>query len=223
MDASRRIARDGYLLLCAAITPHACAGLRESGPAVEARAGGARNVLRDWPQAAGALHSLELLARALLGRDARPVRAILFDKTPASNWAVPWHQDLSIPVRERHETEGYSGWSCKEGVWHAQPPRGVLENMLALRLHLDDCGGDNAPLRVLPGSHALGRLDEAGIAARLASSREAVCTAQAGDVLAMRPLLLHASNRAALPGRRRVLHVEYAACELPAPLAWQAA
>jgi hypothetical protein len=37
----------------------------------------------------------------VLGYAARPVRAILFDKSPASNWYVTWHQDLSIPVRQQ--------------------------------------------------------------------------------------------------------------------------
>jgi ectoine hydroxylase-related dioxygenase (phytanoyl-CoA dioxygenase family) len=211
----------GYALLAGVLDASACAALARAFPEAPARAGGLRNAL-DIEAAQPARHALDPLAQTLLGSSARAVRAILFDKTPESNWAVPWHQDLSIPLRERHEVDGYAGWSRKEGVWHAQPPRAVLEQMLTLRLHLDDCGAVNAPLRVLPGSHARGRLDEAGIAACTAFGEETVCIAQAGDVLAMRPLLLHASNRAARPARRRVLHVEYAGCTLPAPLAWHA-
>ena len=47
-----------------------------------------------------------LLARALLGSSARPVKVTVFDKTPAANWKVPWHQDLTIAVRERRDAEG---------------------------------------------------------------------------------------------------------------------
>jgi hypothetical protein len=41
-----------------------------------------------------------------------------------------------------------------------------------------------------------------------------------GGVLLMRPLLLHASQKATRPARRRVIHLEYAACDLPSGLDW---
>ncbi|GLH79044.1 hypothetical protein SSBR45G_39530 [Bradyrhizobium sp. SSBR45G] len=39
-------------------------------------------------------------AAAVLGNAARPVRAVYFDKTAQANWAVPWHQDRTIVVRD---------------------------------------------------------------------------------------------------------------------------
>ena len=36
----------------------------------------------------------------------------------------------------------------------------------------------------------------------------------------MRPLLVHASSPATVPSRRRVVHLEFAAAELPSPLEW---
>jgi ectoine hydroxylase-related dioxygenase (phytanoyl-CoA dioxygenase family) len=211
----------GYVLLRDALKADACQALATAFPDAPARAGGLRNA---WPLVnASARGTLDALAETLLQAPAHAVRAILFDKTPQSNWTVPWHQDLSIPVRERHDVEGFGRWSLKEGIWHAQPPAAVLEGMLTLRLHLDDCDDDNAPLQVLSGSHLQGRLDEARYAALLRGRAAIVCTAKAGDVLAMRPLLLHASAKAARPARRRVLHVEYAGGALPAPLRWQAA
>jgi hypothetical protein len=64
------------------------------------------------------------------------VRSILFDKTPEANWRVPWHQDLSICVKERHDLPSFGAWSIKEGVQHLQPPVEILSRMLTLRLHL---------------------------------------------------------------------------------------
>jgi ectoine hydroxylase-related dioxygenase (phytanoyl-CoA dioxygenase family) len=216
------LARQGFVRLPKLVDAQSRAALIEHLGSAAPRAGGLRNALRAVPDHP-VRRALDALAEALLEKPAHAVRAILFDKTPQSNWAVPWHQDLSIPVCERHEVEGFGGWSLKEGVWHAQPPALVLEGMLTLRLHLDDCDDDNAPLQVLPGSHLQGRLDEARYAALLREREAIVCTAKAGDVLAMRPLLLHASAKAACPARRRVLHVEYAGGALPAPLRWQAA
>src|SRR5262244_244225 len=33
------------------------------------------------------------VAARVLGEACQPVRAILFDKTPATNWSLAWHQD----------------------------------------------------------------------------------------------------------------------------------
>src|SRR5262249_27712817 len=89
------------------------------------------------------------VARAILGSHARPVRGILFDKTPDANWLVAWHQDFSIAVKERMDVAGFGPWSVKAGVTHVQPPRGILANMVTVRLNLDDCFEDNGPLRVI--------------------------------------------------------------------------
>ncbi|MBW8302999.1 MAG: phytanoyl-CoA dioxygenase family protein, partial [Brevundimonas sp.] len=89
---------------------------------------------------------------------ASPVRAVMFDKSPAANWSVAWHQDRTVPVRERREVEGFGPWSLKDGVPHVAPPIDVLARMVTLRLHLDEVDADNAPLRVAIGSHRLGRV-----------------------------------------------------------------
>jgi len=149
-----------------------------------------------------------------------PVRTIFFDKTPTANWKVPWHQDLTICVRERHEVPGFSGWSVKEGVVHVQPPVEVLNRMVTIRLHLDDCGPENGPLRVLPGSHRGGRLGPDAIARWQVMREPVTCVAPRAAAVIMKPLILHGSSAAKKPEHRRVLHIEIAAESLPAPLEW---
>ncbi len=149
-----------------------------------------------------------------------PVRAIYFDKSADANWLVPWHQDLTLALRERIETPGFGPWSVKEGIPHVQPPVELLERMLTVRLHLDDADATNGALRVLPGSHVMGRLSPERIRSLRAEWGDAVCAAAAGDALLMRPLLLHASGRSVSPRHRRVLHIEYAAFPLPDGLEW---
>jgi hypothetical protein len=181
-----------------------------------------RNLLDEAPGVRALAHSPEVrdLAAAILGPDCFPVRGILFDKTPDANWRVIWHQDLSIAVRERRETPGFGPWSVKSGVTHVQPLASILENMITIRLHLDDCTLENGPLRVLPGSHLAGRLSAAEVPEWRARVAEVVCTVPRGGVLLMRPLLLHASSDAITPGHRRVIHIEYAAAPLPGALEW---
>jgi ectoine hydroxylase-related dioxygenase (phytanoyl-CoA dioxygenase family) len=133
---------------------------------------------------------------------------------------VPWHQDLAIAVAEQIETEGFGAWSVKEGIIHVQPPPQILTTMVTLRLHLDDCNVDNGALRVLPGLHLGGGLSTQAIADFAGKNSPVVCEMAKGSALLMRPLLLHASSPAKNPSHRRVLHVEYAAAQLPNGLKW---
>jgi ectoine hydroxylase-related dioxygenase (phytanoyl-CoA dioxygenase family) len=156
---------------------------------------------------------------AVLGPACFAVRGILFNKTEQSNWKVAWHQDLTISVRERREIDGFGPWSMKAGVLHVQPPAEIMSRMLALRLHLDDSGSDNGPLRVVPASHREGRLSTEQVA-NWQNSSALTCTGPAGGGLLMRPLLLHASSACVVPKPRRVIHLEFAAEELPHGLEW---
>lgn len=149
-----------------------------------------------------------------------PVRSILFDKKPEMNWRVAWHQDLSICVKERHDVPGFSAWSMKEGVHHVQPPIALLERMLTVRLHLDDSGDDNGPLKVIPGSHRHGRLSSNAINDWRNKGSIQTCVVPRGGAVIMKPLLLHSSSQATKPSHRRVLHIEFAAEALPKPLEW---
>ncbi len=151
------------------------------------------------------------LARTVLGPEALPYRATLFDKSPGSNWLVVWHQDTALPLQEKKAQAGWGPWSAKEGVLYAHAPARVLSQVLALRLHLDDSNPANGPLRVLPGSHLQGVLSDEAIHQLAAGSAAIECIVPRGGILAMRPLLVHASSKSHADQPRRVLHIEYAA------------
>jgi ectoine hydroxylase-related dioxygenase (phytanoyl-CoA dioxygenase family) len=160
------------------------------------------------------------LAHSVSGSETFLVRSLLFDKIAEANWQVAWHQDLTIAVKHRIETEGFSAWSVKAGIHHVQPPVAILESMLTLRIHLDDCNQSNGALQVIPCSHRHGRLS-ADEVKRLKEQTSAVfCDAKSGDVLLMRPLLLHTSSPSLFPAHRRVIHLEFAANQLPEKLEW---
>ena len=118
------------------------------------------------------------------------------------------------------DVEGYGPWSIKAGIQHVQPPVSVLENMLAVRVHLDDTDEANGALRVLPGSHKYGRLGSEEIQSWRTTTPSVSCEVKKSGVVLMRPLLLHASSTATQPTRRRVLHFEYSSVELAAGLEW---
>ncbi len=191
---------------------------------LEAGDAGDRDLLRQrWCADLVAPLRAGLQALGLLSNDAVAVQCTLFRKTPDCNWKVPYHQDLSIPVAAKVAHPALSGWSEKGDGAYVQPPSALLAELLAVRLHLDPCGDDEGALRVVPGSHRLGRLRPERIAAMDKRRDEAVCTAGVGDLVLMRPLLLHASSKAMRPNGRRVLHFLFAPPDPGCGLRWRIA
>ena len=172
---------------------------------------GARHLLTQPAVAALACDPRMLaVAQQFLHTEPFPFRATLFDKSAQSNWLVVWHQDTALPLRERRDIAGWGPWSIKGGVTYAHAPASALSRVIALRMHLDDSGADNGPLRVLPGTHTLGLLGDEAIAEIARTAEPIDCLVDAGGVIAMRPLLLHASSKARSDRARRVIHIEYA-------------
>jgi ectoine hydroxylase-related dioxygenase (phytanoyl-CoA dioxygenase family) len=192
-----------------------------STPVESSLRGGRRNLL-SVPEMKELADSVALreLVHPILGGDAFPVRGTLFDKQEGSNRKVPWHQDVTIAVKERIDSDGYGPWSVKEGVQHVQPPTAILERMVTVRLHLDDCLASNGALRVIAGSHRLGRLDQNRIHEHVFSSLERTCEVRRGGVLLMSPLTIHASSVSEKPQHRRVIHFDYAKANLIDGLEW---
>jgi hypothetical protein len=212
----------GFAVSPQVIGPDAQQALLSSlGPVAAA---GRRGLLAE-PTVAALTRSSQLLdiVRPHLPAEPLPVRVIYFDKSPEANWLVPWHQDLTLALQSRADVPGFGPWSVKDGIPHVQPPIACLERMLTLRLHLDDTDETNGALRVLPGSHRLGRLSSSEIQELRTRLKEVLCLAFAGDALLMRPLLLHASSRSTSSRHRRILHIEYAAFPLPTELQWHEA
>lgn len=171
---------------------------------------GVRHVMR-IPAVAEIARGTALLriAQEILGEGAFPFRATLFDKSATANWLVVWHQDTALPLKERREMTGWGPWSVKDRVQYAHAPASALQQVVTLRVHLDDSTAENGPLRVLPGTHTLGVLTDEEIHHLSLRVAEAECLLPRGGVLAMRPLIVHGSSKAQNEMRRRVLHIEY--------------
>jgi len=175
---------------------------------------GVRHALRFDPVAALAGNPRLLdVACEVLGSKTFPFRATLFEKSPTSNWLVVWHQDTALPLRERIDVRGWGPWSVTGEIDYAHAPAGVLSQILALRIHLDYSGTDNGSLRVLPRSHMLGVLSDEGIRDLAVRITPVDCVTAKGGVVAMRPLLVHASSKSQTAASSRVLHIEYAATD----------
>jgi len=138
-----------------------------------------------------------------------PIQCTLFQKTPQLNWLVPWHQDRSLPVKAVEPHEVPARIIEKDNTQICQPSAKVLEKTLAIRVHLDSNNLKSGPLKILPGTHKKGILSKTSIEQAKQSVEEHVVLGEAGSVLVMRPLLLHASSKALHPNGRKVLHFLY--------------
>jgi hypothetical protein len=210
--------RDGAVHLPAILSAPQCESLIERLNAFGQVRSGIR--LSRIKGLADLIEPVSAIARERLGAAAGPVQAVLFDKSPLHNWALGWHQDRTIALRERIAQPGFGQWTVKSGIVHAVPPFHFLARMLTARIHLDRADADNAPLRIAPASHRLGPISEDRIAAVVERCGEIACPADSGDLWLYATPVLHASARASTPRRRRVLQVLYSADRLPGGLRW---
>ncbi len=210
---------DGYSITEPVLTDAGCGEVIQRLSCEQAV--GARNLLQfDWIAALGQSLSTHPAVAAALPPGAVAVQCTAFEKSPERNWLVTLHQDLSIPVAERVAQPGLTGWSVKDGVLYVQPPRAILEQLVAVRLQLDLPSPGDGSLRVIPGSHRFGRLSDRESAEFRERAGEIQCNVRRGAVLLMRPLLLHASSKLTAACVRRVLHFLFGPRELPMGLRW---
>ena len=180
----------------------------------------ARNLLESIPEVTTVWQAdpMQRMLREVLGNGFGLVRALYFDKPPERTWNLPWHKDTSISVKENSaESQSFSRPTVKAGVPHVIASDDLLRQMLTLRIHLDEVTDENGPLRVIPESHVSSESEGLGL------DHAITVYANAGDVLAMRPLISHSSG-ASVEGttrHRRILHLEFAANEtLPDGYQW---
>lgn len=213
-----QFANDGFVVIPDLLTTAQCAQLAGAVDAAPGAVGSRCLLAQPWcATLARNLRQRPELA-ALIPPTHVAVQCTYFEKSASRNWLVPLHQDLSIPVARKLAAPELQGWSEKEGEQFVQAPLFLLEQLVAVRVHLDPCGAADGPLRVVPGSHAGGRLPSG---AREDGRSQAIEVA-AGGALAMRPLLLHASSKSTGASRRRVLHFVFGPPALPYGLAWPA-
>jgi hypothetical protein len=218
---SHCLATEGFAVVRGVLTHNDCEAIATNATRAAAECVGTRSLLPlDWCQALVARLRLHEGLFAYVPSDYIAAQCTYFEKSVARNWLVPIHQDLSIPVAEHVNDANLKGWSDKEGSLFVQAPVELLERLVAVRLHLDPCTQDDGPLRVLPGTHLRGCIEpkDAVLARQIQPS--VACTAERGDVLVMRPLLLHASSKSGGAGMCRVLHFLFGPRDLPNGLRW---
>ena len=214
MNWRQELDSQGFVMITQAISSDQLKSLRHTFDETNTSSG-IRHLVKKFP------HCIDFTNNTLIQevlKDAQLVRSLLFDKHAERNWQVNAHQDLTIAVEEKHELEGFGPWSYKEGSPCVQPPIEILNQMLTLRLHLDDCDSTNGALEVVRCSHKLGKLKQAQVLENRSATIS--CTAKAGDLLIMRPLIIHSSPKSIQASRRRIIHLEYSFCDLPKPLKW---
>lgn len=224
-DKSEFLAREGYYLEEDCFSPAEVEAVSmalnaEIDKGGLAEAYGIRSLIRAFPSMLPLIMSekFRILVNELAGPDCFLTKAIYFDKPPTANWFVPYHQDLSIPVKARIDVPGFRNWTSRLGLIGVHPPVEILESITTFRIHLDPADSDNGALKVIPGSHARGIIRKEVEALDLGSA--VTCAIGAGGVVVMKPLTMHASDRARSSAPRRVIHLEFSAMSLPVGLEW---
>ena len=204
--------RDGFSIVGGVIEPRECEDLiaRLERLVEHKSRAGIRNLMA-VPEIAKLANDRRLIDVTLriFGQPLIPFKAALFEKSGKANWLVAWHQDTAIPVEEPVTGNGWGPAFIKEGITFVHAPASALSKILAIRIHLDASTDSNGPLRVIPGTHKRRHSDEE--LGRISATRgQQICMVGQGGVIAMSPMLVHASSKCRTDEPRRVLHVEYA-------------
>lgn len=148
---------------------------------------------------------------AQMGSNYRCIKSTYYDKPPGSDWELGFHQDVHINLKDKLDDTGFDLWVKRNGYFQVKPPVEILENMVTLRIHLDDCTEENGALMIVPGSQKSGFIDVSNYKVENAITIEL----KEGDILKVNPLLLHAASRNTTLGHRRIIHLEFSNQELP--------
>ncbi|WP_136668297.1 phytanoyl-CoA dioxygenase family protein [Flavobacterium sp. H122] len=179
-----------------------------------------RQVIKEIPELKNLIFNkrLKRIINEIGGSDYFLVKSIYFDKPETSNWVVPYHQDLTIALEEKIETENYINWTSKHNQVAVQPPLPILENIFTVRVHLDDTTKHNGAVKVITSSHKNGIILMNNLL--LDKKEEVECEVSKGGIMLMKPLTLHASTKTTNNKRRRVIHIEFSNQTLPNNLKW---
>lgn len=211
VDLGRFFKENGFLILEKMVSNETLVDIEDSLKTFHLQQAGSRELLTE-PWCCSLANQLKTnpLLNNVLPDAPIAIQCTFFQKTTDKNWLVPLHQDLSIPLKEKLVLEGFTGWSKKQGFIFAQPPANVLEKIVAVRIHLDDCHEEHGPLKVVAGTHLLGKIPEKDWLTIRDKYGEHLCTVSAGGAVIMHPLILHASSKAEQANGRRVLHFLFA-------------
>lgn len=179
-----------------------------------------RQILKEIPKLNEIIfnENLRNLIQEFIGNDFFVVKSIYFDKPETSNWYVAYHQDLTISVDKKIELENFNFWTKKQNQYAVQPPIEILENIVTIRIHLDETNEKNGAMKVVPKSHSKKIYRPETI--DWSTEKEVSCDVNKGGVMLMKPLLLHASGRTTNNQRRRVIHIELSNFNLPNEINW---
>lgn len=179
-----------------------------------------RQFLKEVPNVSKHIFNDKLIAilENLFGDKYFVVKSIYFDKPQSSNWYVSYHQDLTISVDKKLEVDGFGFWTTKQNQFSVQPTLDILDNIVTIRIHLDDTDENNGALKVVSKSHQQGIYRPETI--DWTKEQEIICNVEQGGIMLMKPLLLHSSNRTTNNKQRRVIHIEFSSLELPKELNW---
>jgi len=144
-----------------------------------------------------------------MGFDPTPNRAVGFTKSKDSNWALPWHQDRVIAMAHQNDDPAYTNWSRKSGIWHCEPPEGMLKQMAFAYIAFDEISGGMGGLEIAETSHRFGKIESNDISIHILGCNIVRPNLTRGDVLLISALTLHRSAAMSEQTKRRTLRIDF--------------
>lgn len=148
------------------------------------------------------------------------IAAKYYNQIPTANWFTALHQNITIPVKEKIPTEGFTGWSKKDGITSVMAPVELLRNCFSIYIHLYHSNSTNGALKTLPGSHKkILNMQERNLFTENVYTQ--VAAVKAGGIHIVKPLLLKAFGQSTENQVVHLLQLDFCSVALPSGLAWR--
>jgi hypothetical protein len=205
-----RFTRDGYVVLDDLLSPDEIGQIdAELTASMDAVDGDRRFLDREWCRLLAHVVRHRLLKHRLLYRATQPVSCVYFDTNASPDRAL-LRRELHLPMAARFDSPRWANWSDQQGIPYAQAPRDLLASMLAVRIHVDVCEGEEGALAVVPGSQTSADVNASRVS----------CAGLRGGAIVLSPMLLRAPICSGSGHRCRVLHFLFGPSALPDGASW---
>ncbi len=149
-----------------------------------------------------------------LGRDYSLMRSTFYDNRISKPESIVWQQRNRISLREKTETKGYSDWKSEDGGFSAVLPDQILQDLVVVRIHIDDSDENNGGLKIFKGSHSQ-ILDEAAIKVISENGLPSNCEILSGGIQIIKPLLLQSEFERKTSKKNRIVELVFSSIDFP--------
>ena len=149
-----------------------------------------------------------------LGEGYSLIRSAYFDNRVSKPEKTVWRQRRRLTFPVKIEGADYSNWQLEGDFFSAEPPARIMQDMVIVRIHLDDSDQNNGELKIFKGSHSQ-ILDHSAIKVITENGLPSNCGILAGGIQILKPFILQSETKRSRSKKNRIIELTFSSSDLP--------